>query len=73
MGSTAQRIGLFLGLALAIGLQLLPRPEGLPAEAWLLASLGLMMACWWATEALPIAATALVPIALFPPDRKSVV
>lgn len=66
MGSTAQRIGLFLGLALAIGLQLLPRPEGLTAEAWLLASLGLMMACWWATEALPIAATALVPIALFP-------
>ena len=66
MGSTAQRIGLFLGLALAIGLQLLPRPEGLTAEAWLLASLGLMMACWWATEAIPIAATALVPIALFP-------
>lgn len=66
MGSTTQRIGLFTGLALAIGLQFLPRPEGLTAEAWLLASLGLMMACWWATEALPIAATALVPIALFP-------
>ena len=55
-----------LGLVLAVGLQFLPCPEGLSAEAWLLASLGLMMACWWATEALPIAATALVPIALFP-------
>ena len=65
-GTLSQRIGLILGLALAIGLQLLPRPEGLSAEAWLLASLGLMMASWWATEALPIAATALVPIALFP-------
>ncbi len=65
-GSTSQRIGLILGLVLAVGLQLLPRPETLSPEAWLLASLGLMMACWWATEALPIAATALVPIALFP-------
>jgi sodium-dependent dicarboxylate transporter 2/3/5 len=65
-GTLSQRIGLILGLVLAVGLQLLPRPEGLSAEAWLLASLGLMMASWWATEALPIAATALVPIALFP-------
>ncbi|MBR9825130.1 MAG: SLC13/DASS family transporter [Alphaproteobacteria bacterium] len=64
--SKSQQIGLILGLVLAVGLQLLPRPDTLSPEAWLLASLGLMMACWWATEALPIAATALVPIALFP-------
>ena len=62
----AQRIGLIVGLLLAIGLQFIPAPEGLSQEAWLLASLGLMMAAWWATEAIPIAATGLVPIALFP-------
>ncbi|MBI1236523.1 MAG: DASS family sodium-coupled anion symporter [Alphaproteobacteria bacterium] len=62
----AQNIGLVTGLVLALGLQLLPLPDGLSREAWLLASLALMMAAWWATEAIPIAATALVPLALFP-------
>lgn len=61
-----QRIGLITGLVIAVGLQVLPVPEGLDRSAWLLASLALMMACWWATEAIPIAATALVPLALFP-------
>ncbi|PWE18471.1 sodium:sulfate symporter [Marinicauda salina] len=65
-GWTSKRIGLVAGLALAVGLQLIPVPEGLTREAWLLASLALMMASWWATEAIPIAATALVPLALFP-------
>ena len=64
--SLPQRIGLIAGLVLAIGLQFFPVPDGLSREAWILASLALMMACWWATEALPIAATALVPMALFP-------
>lgn len=63
---TGKRIGLFAGLALAALIQLIPVPEGLSGEAWLLASIGVMMATWWATEALPIAATALVPLALFP-------
>lgn len=63
---TAKRIGLVTGLVLAVGLQLIPRPDTLSPEAWLLASLGLLMASWWATEAIPIAATALIPIALFP-------
>ncbi|MGJ3232426.1 MAG: SLC13 family permease [Oceanicaulis sp.] len=59
-------IGFWTGIALAVGLQLVPLPEGLSREAWLLASLALLMASWWATEAIPIAATALVPLALFP-------
>ena len=62
----AQRIGLITGVGLAIGLQLIPVPEGLTPEAWLLASIALLMASWWATEAIPIAATALIPLALFP-------
>lgn len=65
-GPLSKRIGLIAGLALAVIVQLLPVPEGLNREAWILASLALMMACWWATEAIPIAATALVPLALFP-------
>ena len=64
--SASQNIGLVTGLVLAIGLQFVPLPENLSREAWLLASLALLMATWWATEAIPIAATALVPLALFP-------
>ena len=64
--SPSQIIGLLTGLALAIGLQLVPLPDGLSREAWMLASLALLMAAWWATEAIPIAATALIPMALFP-------
>lgn len=63
---TPRRIGLVTGLAVAIGLQCIPLPEGLSREAWLCASLALLMACWWASEAIPIAATALIPLALFP-------
>lgn len=62
----AQNIGLITGLVVAVALQLVPLPEGVDREAWLLASLALLMATWWATEAIPIAATALVPLALFP-------
>ncbi len=61
-----KRSGLLGGVLLAIALQLFPVPDGLTPEAWMLASLALMMAVWWATEAIPIAATALVPLALFP-------
>jgi len=65
-GRRTRAVGLATGLVLAVGLQLLPRPEALTPEAWLLASLALLMASWWATEAIPIAATALVPLAVFP-------
>ncbi len=41
-------------------------PDALSEEAWLTAAIGLLMAIWWATEAIPIAATALLPIILFP-------
>ncbi|XBQ17494.1 MAG: SLC13 family permease [Oceanicaulis sp.] len=61
-----KRIGFWTGIVLAAGLQVIPLPEGLSREAWLLASLALLMASWWATEAIPIAATALVPLAVFP-------
>lgn len=35
-------------------------------EAWKTAAVGLLMATWWITEAIPIPATSLLPIVLFP-------
>jgi sodium-dependent dicarboxylate transporter 2/3/5 len=61
-----QRIGLFLGPATFLLLLLLPGPEGMSAQAWATAAVGSLMAIWWITEAIPIPATALLPIPLFP-------
>lgn len=44
----------------------LPAPEGLSQEAWRASGLVLVMALWWFTEALPLAATALMPLAVAP-------
>jgi sodium-dependent dicarboxylate transporter 2/3/5 len=64
--SRHQRVGLFLGPFIAIALLLIEPPAGLTDEAWRTAAIGILMATWWATEAIPIAATALIPIVLFP-------
>ncbi len=61
-----QRYGLLLGLALFVALLLVPAPHGMPPAAWRTAAVAALMATWWITEALPIAATALVPLVLFP-------
>jgi sodium-dependent dicarboxylate transporter 2/3/5 len=39
---------------------------GLPEPAWRTAALGIWMGIWWVSEAVPIAATALLPMALLP-------
>lgn len=39
---------------------------GMSETAWRTAALGLLMVVWWVTEAVPIAATALLPMALLP-------
>ena len=59
-------VGLFLGPLLFITLLLIPPPTGMPPEALRVAAVATLMAVWWVTEAIPIAATALLPIALFP-------
>lgn len=41
--------------------------EVMPGEAWRVAAVGLWMAIWWATEAIPVAATALLPLVLLDP------
>ena len=35
-------------------------------SAWFVLAILLLMAIWWATEAIPVAVTALIPLALFP-------
>ena len=61
-----QYVGLFLGPAIALSMLVLGPPEDLSLSAWRTAAIGLLMAIWWATEAVPIAVTALLPILLFP-------
>ncbi len=65
-GERVQRIGLIVGPLFLLGGMLIHAPAELTKEAWLVAALGLHMAVWWITEAVPIPVTALLPIALFP-------
>ena len=62
---TGKAIGLVTGLAV-MGLLILLLPDSLPAEGKVTAGIAGLMAVWWATEAIPLAATALVPLVLFP-------
>lgn len=58
--------GLLLGVAVFIIILLLPTPQGLSIEAKRAAAVALLMTAWWITEAIPIYATAFVPLALYP-------
>ena len=55
-----------VGLAVFAALLLAPAPEGLPPAAWRTAAAALLMAIWWVSEAIPIPATSLIPLTLFP-------
>ena len=61
-----QKKGFIVGLALFFILLFIPAPEGLNPTAWKVAAIAVLMAVWWATEAIPVAVTALLPLALFP-------
>lgn len=45
---------------------LLPAPDGFSGTAWPVLGLTVWMAWWWATEAIPLAATALLPLVVVP-------
>ena len=66
MSILRENFGFLLGVTAALVVMLLPTPEGLSLEAHKTAALFLLMGIWWATEAVPVAVTALVPLALFP-------
>ncbi len=59
-------ISIIVGIVVFIIPLVISAPAGMPEEAWRVTGVMLLMAIWWVTEAIPIAATALVPLALFP-------
>jgi sodium-dependent dicarboxylate transporter 2/3/5 len=54
------------GPVAALLVLLLPAPDGMQPEAWRLVALALWMVVWWLGEAVPIPATALLPIPMMP-------
>lgn len=61
-----QYVGLFLGPFWLISVLILPHPNGLTPGAWYTAGIALLMATWWISESIPIPATSLLPLVLFP-------
>ncbi|WP_373097269.1 DASS family sodium-coupled anion symporter [Zhongshania sp.] len=59
-------LALIIGPAVLIVTLLIPAPAGMGHEAWLAFGAAMWMAIWWATEAVPIPATALLPLILVP-------
>lgn len=64
--STRQKIGLVLGPLLFALMLVVPTPPGMEPGAQKMAAIALLMATWWMCESIPIPATSLLPIALFP-------
>lgn len=64
--NTRKLIGLLLGPTLFVTVLLFVRPEGLSKEGVAVLGGTLWIATWWITEAIPIPATSLLPIVLFP-------
>jgi sodium-dependent dicarboxylate transporter 2/3/5 len=64
--NSKSKIGFYLGLILAIIILILPSSDSLPIEAQRAAAIFVWMGIWWATEAVPIAITALIPLVFFP-------
>ena len=62
---TIRLLGLLGGAALAALIYVL-MPQEVPHNAKLTAATAVLMGAWWMTEALPLPATALVPLVVFP-------
>lgn len=68
-----KRTGFTVGVLLLGLVIVVDAPGDWSNEAWSVAGIGLLMGVWWMTEAIPIPATALLPIILFPVMGVSVI
>lgn len=59
-------IGFIGGLLLFLLMILSSPPDGLSLAGWRTAAAAILMAAWWVTEVIPISATAMLPLVLFP-------
>ena len=65
-GALRRQIGFWTGIIVALVMMLSDPPDDMPQPAMYAAAIAALMAIWWLSEAIPIAATALVPIAIAP-------
>mgnify|MGYP001806844619 FL=1 len=61
-----KKLGFWLGIIFFLVIVFVPAPEGLSIEAKLTSGIFILMGIWWATEAMPLYATALLPLVFFP-------
>lgn len=66
-----QWLGCILGPAAVLATLLLPPPDGLSVAGWHATGAAALMAIFWICESIPIPATALLPLVLFPALRLS--
>ena len=65
--SRLKQAGLWMGPIVALSMFITAAwQDSMPHNAWLVAGVGLWMAIWWSTEAIPVAATAFIPLVSFP-------
>ena len=66
MPNNKKSVGFFVGIIASLIVLFLPESDGLAPEAQRAAAIFVLMGIWWATEAVPIAITALIPLVFFP-------
>ena len=64
--SAYKKKGFSVGIGIFLIMMFSPAPSGLGDVGWDVAAVAVLMAIWWATETVPVAITALLPLALFP-------
>ncbi len=64
--SLPKSIGFVAGPVFAFTIASNAAPSGLSIQGWWTTAIACWMAIWWITEAVPLAATALIPVVAFP-------